>query len=832
MTEGKEVISTEKIESPQPLKINDPDNEHRAINIMNHLEAVAMQSEETTTLDVHGSSNNDASLVNDVGIKGEKNLLDSLLDQNVFQDIGSTEKLYQETSGPQQNESDMSAEATHIYLQNLAMTPKNPNSVHSIGLQTPVSDDYKDFGHSSNSVLPTHNPSKVGPVGRSNFENNNPKSLFPSPVKGGSEYLKSELKFRSNELVNIAMKPSSLSPLSPKESSFLHSPARPTLSSPISGGGRWISTAPTTPTRIGTPPGQPLEVPPRDGTVKGDFLHDLYTFMIKIGQPITKTPHLGYQELDLYLLYTLVIARGGMDAVTRRQEWKTVYQDLGLPTMSTSASYNTRTNYKKHLYLYELEHFDADSSNRPADRDPIYPAGSPVRIVSHKFGGQVFYARTIKCRWRDDRFFYYVHYNGWGNSHDEWMPEEVLNAPFPDEESIFDTLANPPPTRSSKSNNIIGDPELTSTTQVSFGSSPLYSKSAPVTPTRLSPNRATSPEEPGYYDKNYAKGGSPIPISGEPEQADGTNETGKTFQGERTIKRRRRRRFLQTNVVRQKSTRVRQTPKNNYENVKSEEDTEGDEENSDYEASSALKKFSEVNQDNDEFYGDSRGLTPSIVQKKIEEYQQESIFIGGLVDLRSKSAQMSEAAPKNCQGHKKIKLLSSNNTHIYCLESSASYSVSKADETSYQRFAKELHRLMQVPDLEKALCVEYSRGRKQNLGVDYLDKKNEENVQETPSSFDSLESLRSIIKEMRSIRKEFRRNKRLFALYFSSSELSEEEAANINEDSNVLPISPTKNTIVDDDQTLNPSSPIDSADLSSPLWSRRTRNQRETATRL
>lgn len=124
------------------------------------------------------------------------------------------------------------------------------------------------------------------------------------------------------------------------------------------------------------------------------FIDDLYSFMQARGQPISKLPSLGYQELDLYLLYQLVIARGGMDDVTRKQEWKLVYQDLGIPTMSTSASYNTRTNYKKYLYLYELEHCDFPDKNRPKDAKPIYQIGEFIRIVSSVFEGQVFYARV------------------------------------------------------------------------------------------------------------------------------------------------------------------------------------------------------------------------------------------------------------------------------------------------------------------------------------------------------------------------------------------------------------------------------------------------------
>lgn len=129
-----------------------------------------------------------------------------------------------------------------------------------------------------------------------------------------------------------------------------------------------------------------------------EFVKDLLGFMERIGQPITKMPSLGYQELDLPLLFRSVIARGGMDEVTRKQEWKLVYQDLGLPTMSTSASYNTRTNYKKYLYLYELEVCDLDEEVPPG-MEPKFKVSDYVRIESSTYEGQVFYAQV------PDRYF-------------------------------------------------------------------------------------------------------------------------------------------------------------------------------------------------------------------------------------------------------------------------------------------------------------------------------------------------------------------------------------------------------------------------------------------
>ena len=143
---------------------------------------------------------------------------------------------------------------------------------------------------------------------------------------------------------------------------------------------------------------------------KTEFLRNLYSFMDTIGQSIIKTPFLGYQELDLYQLYLIVTGKGGMDEVTRKQEWKSVYQKLGIPTMSTSASYNTRTNYKKYLYLYELKYF-TPTVEKLLDDDKLvnfaYPVGTFVKIESSS--GQTYYAQIVKRR-HQTLNLYYIHY--------------------------------------------------------------------------------------------------------------------------------------------------------------------------------------------------------------------------------------------------------------------------------------------------------------------------------------------------------------------------------------------------------------------------------------
>ena len=80
-----------------------------------------------------------------------------------------------------------------------------------------------------------------------------------------------------------------------------------------------------------------------------------------------------------------------------------------------------------------------------------------VRIESPLIEGAVFYANILKKRFLGVNQ-YYVHYNGWSNSHDEWIPESAMKE-LTEEESVNPSeLPNPPPSRSSKSNHIVYDP--------------------------------------------------------------------------------------------------------------------------------------------------------------------------------------------------------------------------------------------------------------------------------------------------------------------------------------------------------------------------------------
>ncbi|ODN05850.1 Protein dead ringer, partial [Orchesella cincta] len=61
------------------------------------------------------------------------------------------------------------------------------------------------------------------------------------------------------------------------------------------------------------------------------------------------------QVLDLYELYNLVIARGGLVDVINKKLWQEIIKGLRLPSSITSAAFTLRTQYMKYLYPYECE---------------------------------------------------------------------------------------------------------------------------------------------------------------------------------------------------------------------------------------------------------------------------------------------------------------------------------------------------------------------------------------------------------------------------------------------------------------------------------------------
>ena len=108
-----------------------------------------------------------------------------------------------------------------------------------------------------------------------------------------------------------------------------------------------------------------------DNPKRKEFLDELFAFMQKRGTPINRLPIMAkqvgclncgkgrillfYQVLDLYELYNLVVARGGLVEVINKKQWQEIIKGLGLPSSITSAAFTLRTQYTKYLYPLECK---------------------------------------------------------------------------------------------------------------------------------------------------------------------------------------------------------------------------------------------------------------------------------------------------------------------------------------------------------------------------------------------------------------------------------------------------------------------------------------------
>ncbi len=61
------------------------------------------------------------------------------------------------------------------------------------------------------------------------------------------------------------------------------------------------------------------------------------------GTPINRLPIMAKQVLDLYELYNLVTARGGLVEVINKKQWQEIIKGLNLPSSITSAAFTLRT---------------------------------------------------------------------------------------------------------------------------------------------------------------------------------------------------------------------------------------------------------------------------------------------------------------------------------------------------------------------------------------------------------------------------------------------------------------------------------------------------------
>eukprot|EP00698_Gefionella_okellyi_P018834 TRINITY_DN5693_c0_g1_i2.p1 TRINITY_DN5693_c0_g1~~TRINITY_DN5693_c0_g1_i2.p1 ORF type:complete len:851 (+),score=182.56 TRINITY_DN5693_c0_g1_i2:197-2554(+) len=82
-----------------------------------------------------------------------------------------------------------------------------------------------------------------------------------------------------------------------------------------------------------------------------------------------RTPFCGGKELDLFVLYSSVVERGGYDRVVQDKLWVEVIRNLKLPSSATSAAFALRHHYWHLLYAFEqktLHNIDVPVHETPA----------------------------------------------------------------------------------------------------------------------------------------------------------------------------------------------------------------------------------------------------------------------------------------------------------------------------------------------------------------------------------------------------------------------------------------------------------------------------------
>lgn len=90
---------------------------------------------------------------------------------------------------------------------------------------------------------------------------------------------------------------------------------------------------------------------------KDRMVAQLYKFMDERGTPINRAPSVGGRDLDLYRLYRVVHRMGGYNRVTNKNNWKIVYQRLGLAACHTDSLENISINQLKAAFKKYLLNF-------------------------------------------------------------------------------------------------------------------------------------------------------------------------------------------------------------------------------------------------------------------------------------------------------------------------------------------------------------------------------------------------------------------------------------------------------------------------------------------
>ncbi|KAK4320829.1 hypothetical protein Pmani_008338 [Petrolisthes manimaculis] len=122
--------------------------------------------------------------------------------------------------------------------------------------------------------------------------------------------------------------------------------------------------APTNPNPTPPPPPQiknDFSTPALNRLFEVDFMSKLHKFMKERNSPITRLPHIGYKQLNVYEFFTRVQQLGGFEAVNEKKVWKQLYEEMsgnnqtGAPQQHSANSYASmmKRHYERLLLPYE-----------------------------------------------------------------------------------------------------------------------------------------------------------------------------------------------------------------------------------------------------------------------------------------------------------------------------------------------------------------------------------------------------------------------------------------------------------------------------------------------
>ncbi|XP_068248465.1 uncharacterized protein [Palaemon carinicauda] len=103
-----------------------------------------------------------------------------------------------------------------------------------------------------------------------------------------------------------------------------------------------------------------FQTPALNRLIEVDFMSKLHKFMKDRGTPITRVPHIGYRQLNVFELFTKVQQLGGFEAVGEKKMWKNLYDEMSGISPATSSQQAGQSNaaimkrhYERLLLPYE-----------------------------------------------------------------------------------------------------------------------------------------------------------------------------------------------------------------------------------------------------------------------------------------------------------------------------------------------------------------------------------------------------------------------------------------------------------------------------------------------